>query len=244
MQIPTDFDASAEAPTRIGPLAGMLAGPIMFTGFVIAFFYCLDALYGEKRDRSILFWKSLPVSDLVAVASKAIIPLVVIPAVAIVTAMALQLVVLIVGSAILMARGISLGGLSAGLPLIEFWGAQVIRIFALVLWYSPIYAWLFLVSVTARRAPFVWAILVPLGIAVMEKIAFGTVYVGRAIADRLIGGGKLMEVAQADHVKFMSAQPATNIMPLVTSPAFWIGLFLSVVVMAGVVYLRRSREPI
>jgi len=37
---------------------------IMFTTLVVAVFYCLDALHGERRDRSILFWKSLPVSDL------------------------------------------------------------------------------------------------------------------------------------------------------------------------------------
>ena len=242
--IPPDFDADGEAASRIAPLAGMLAGPIMFTSFVISFFYCLDALYGEKRDRSILFWKSLPISDLVAVSAKAMIPMLVIPAVAVVTAMALQIVVLVVGSAILMARGISVNGFLAGVPLIEFWGLQVVRTAALVLWYAPLYAWLFLVSVTAKRAPFVWAILVPLGIAVLERIAFGTFYVGKVIVDRLIGGGRMMQVAQTDHVKFMSAQPATNILPLVTTLGFWIGLVVAVAVMAVVVYLRRSREPV
>ena len=52
---------------------------IMGTTFVVAMFYCLDALHGERRDRSILFWKSLPVSDLTTVLSKAAIPLVVLP---------------------------------------------------------------------------------------------------------------------------------------------------------------------
>ena len=52
----------------------------MFTTFIVGVFYCLDALHGERRDRSILFWKSLPVSDLTTVLSKASIPLVVLPA--------------------------------------------------------------------------------------------------------------------------------------------------------------------
>ncbi len=55
------------------------AGCIMATAFIVGVFYCLDALHGERRDRSILFWKSLPVSDLTTVLSKASIPLVVLP---------------------------------------------------------------------------------------------------------------------------------------------------------------------
>ena len=52
---------------------------IILTAFVVGVFYCLDALYGERRERSILFWKSLPVSDLTTVLSKATIPLVILP---------------------------------------------------------------------------------------------------------------------------------------------------------------------
>src|ERR1700687_5194317 len=48
----------------------------IFTAFMVGVFYCLDALHGERRDRSILFWKSLPVSDLTTVLSKASIPIV------------------------------------------------------------------------------------------------------------------------------------------------------------------------
>src|SRR5262249_51453335 len=57
-----------------------IAGLIVLTAFLVGVFYCLDALYGERRDRSILFWKSLPVSDLTTVLSKASIPLVILPA--------------------------------------------------------------------------------------------------------------------------------------------------------------------
>src|SRR5258708_18408447 len=52
-----------------GPF-GFSAGLIMGTAFVVGIFYSLDALHGERRDRSILFWKSLPVSDLMTVLSK------------------------------------------------------------------------------------------------------------------------------------------------------------------------------
>src|SRR3954447_3546571 len=52
---------------------------VMVATFLVSIFYCLEALRGERRDRSILFWKSLPVSDLTSVLSKATIPLVILP---------------------------------------------------------------------------------------------------------------------------------------------------------------------
>src|SRR5438477_6996605 len=60
----------------------VVAMVLIVTAFIVGFFYCLDALYGERRDRSILFWKSLPVSDATTVPSKAVVPLAILPAIA------------------------------------------------------------------------------------------------------------------------------------------------------------------
>src|SRR4029078_10410493 len=68
---PVKTRAAIEAPYD------MAAIMLILTAFVVGVFYCLDALYGERRDRSILFWKSLPVSDRTTLLSKATIPLVV-----------------------------------------------------------------------------------------------------------------------------------------------------------------------
>src|SRR5712664_99850 len=65
--------AAIELPYNI------VAMMLIVTAFIVGFFYCLDALYGERRDRSILFWKSLPVSDLTTVLSKFSIPLIILP---------------------------------------------------------------------------------------------------------------------------------------------------------------------
>src|SRR5437660_7568701 len=65
---------------------------MIFVVFIVGVFYCLDALHGERRDRSILFWKSLPVSDLTTVLSKAIIPLAVLPAIAFALTVCVQLI--------------------------------------------------------------------------------------------------------------------------------------------------------
>src|SRR3954452_573951 len=82
--------AAIELPYNI------VAMMLIVTAFIVGFFYCLDALYGERRDRSILFWKSLPVSDLTTVLSKAIIPLAILPAIVFVVVVATQFFMLLI----------------------------------------------------------------------------------------------------------------------------------------------------
>src|SRR5205823_11768547 len=85
----------AKARTGIEAPYDMAAIMLILTAFIVGLFYCLDALHGERRDRSILFWKSLPVSDLTTVLSKAIIPLALLPLIAFVIVIATQLVMLL-----------------------------------------------------------------------------------------------------------------------------------------------------
>src|SRR6266704_1063821 len=99
-------------------LAAMM---MIFTVFIVGVFYCLDALHGERRDRSILFWKSLPVSDLTTVLSKAIIPLAVLPLITFVIVIATQLVMLLWTSANLLAHGMSTASTWAHFPVIQNW---------------------------------------------------------------------------------------------------------------------------
>src|SRR6516164_10551664 len=83
------------------------ASLLMGTFLLVAFFYCLEALQRERRDRSILFWKSLPVSDLTTVAAKASIPFVVLPLLTCAITFVTQFIVLLVSSAVLAASGLS-----------------------------------------------------------------------------------------------------------------------------------------
>src|SRR5436305_8302852 len=80
---------------------------LIFTAFIVGVFYCLDALHGERRDRSILFWKSLPVSDLTTLRSKATIPLATLPLVTFAIILATQVVMLLWASVLLITHGMS-----------------------------------------------------------------------------------------------------------------------------------------
>ena len=120
------------------------AGIVMITALIVAFAYCLSALNAERRDRSILFWKSLPVSDLTTVLAKAAVPTIIIPVVAFAAILATQLVVLLASATSWNAAGDVISTTLIYGPLV------------LGLWYAPIYGWLLLVSSWAKRGAFLW----------------------------------------------------------------------------------------
>ena len=105
-----------EKPLRLNPAQpqapyDMAAGLMMLTGIVVSVFYCLDALHGERRDRSILFWKSLPVSDVTTVLAKASIPLVILPLLTFAIIVAMQWLMLLISSLVLLVSGQSVATL-------------------------------------------------------------------------------------------------------------------------------------
>src|SRR5713101_5106326 len=165
-------------------LAAMM---MIFIVFIVGVFYCLDALHGERRDRSILFWKSLPVSDLTTVLSKVTIPLVVLPLVSFAITVCVQLIMLLETSVVLIFHGVSPATTLAYVPVFQNWLVLLYGLVALALWHAPIYGWLLLVSGWARRATFLWAVLPLIAIQIFERITFGTSYFGSFVKHRLFG---------------------------------------------------------
>lgn len=206
---------------------------------IIAVSYCVSALHAERRDRSILFWKSLPVSDLTTVLSKMVIPMAVLPAITAAVILVTQLVILAFSTVIL-----SLSGVSPAVPA-QLFAAPLSMIYGLVtaaLWYAPIYAWLLLVSGWARRSPFLWAVLPPAALCLVEKLAFNTYHLASFLGHRLVGGGSEAFMGKSHG---MNAD-VTQLNPggFLASPGLWLGLLFAAACVAGAVWLRRRREPI
>src|SRR5438128_4763288 len=107
----------------------LAAALIMGTALIVGIFYSLDALYGERRDRSILFWKSLPVSDLTTVLSKITIPLVILPLLSFAITVATQFIMLLLSSAILAGSGVNIGTLWAEA---SFFHVSLVLLFLLI----------------------------------------------------------------------------------------------------------------
>jgi ABC-2 type transport system permease protein len=217
---------------------------IMGTTFIVALFYCLDALHGERRDRSILFWKSLPVSDLTTVLSKASIPLVVLPLLTFAIIIATQWIMLLLSSAVLLGSGLSGATLWTQVPWFQMSLMLLYHLLAVhALYYAPIYGWLLLVSGWARRAAFLWAGLPLLAICVVEKIAFNTSHFGAMLQSRLSGGPEGGTFPVTDSVPI---HPLTHLAPLhfLSSPGLWVGLAVFAAFLAAAVRLRRYQGPV
>ena len=215
------------------------AALIMGVAMVVGLFYTLDALYGERRDRSILFWKSMPVSDLTTVLSKLAIPLLVIPVLSFAIAVVTQFIMLLLASTVLVGSGANIAAL---------WAQQSIFRFSLELfyhmltvhglWYAPLYAWLLLVSAAAPRAPFVWAVLPPFMIWGVEKMAFNTTYFLSLLKVRLTGAPDPEMPRNADFMSMLIPHHFFG------QPGLWAGLAVAAVFLAIAVRLRRYRGPI
>ena len=214
---------------------------IVATALLVGFFYCLGALQNERRERSILFWKSLPVSDLTTVLSKATIPLLVLPLTIFAIIVATHLIMFVFSGPIHALRGLN-GAQGYDAPsLLRIWTVVGYILGVLPLWYAPVWAWLLLVSGWARRMAFVWAVAPPLALCIIEKIAFDTSYFAAFLGDRLAGGvseatnatskGRMLDLSQLDPAKF------------VASPGLWLGLVIAATLLAAAVSLRRYRDP-
>jgi ABC-2 type transport system permease protein len=211
---------------------------------LVTLFYCADALHSERRDRSILFWKSLPVSDLTTVLAKASIPFLILPLLTFVLTGVLQFAILLLSSVVLLANGLSVGSLWAHLPVLQMSLLMLYHIMtAHALWPAPVYCWLLLVSGWARRAAFLWAALPVLAIAGVEKLAFHTQHFATLVGQRLIGNTEPLSYASPD---IFPTDPMTHITPVhfLLSPALWIGLVVAVAFLAAAVRLRRHQGPV
>ena len=227
-------------PGQLAAHDELVAGVLMGTTLLVAIFYCLDALYDERRDRSILFWKSMPVSDWTAVLSKMAVPMVVLPVVTFVITIATQLIMLLASSAFLSMNGRSAGALWK-LPWLQMSSGMLYHLVTVhSLYYAPIFGWLLLVSAWAKRLPFLWAFLPLAAIGFTEKIVFNTAHFGTMLGSRISGGmgsdptkgGALMMPWPSHPLEFL------------TRPGLWIGLAIAAACVAAAVRLRRYRDPI
>jgi ABC-2 type transport system permease protein len=217
------------------------AALIMGIALVVGIFYSLDALYGERRDRSILFWKSMPVSDLTTVLSKLSIPLVVIPLLSFAITVVTQFIMLLLASTVLVGSGANI----AALWTQQSFFRSTLDLFYHILtvhglWYAPLYAWLLLVSAAAPRAPFVWAVLPPFVIWGVEKIAFNTTYFLSLLKVRLMGPPD-PEMTMPRNADLMSTLIPHHFF---AQPGLWAGLAIAAVFIAVAIRLRRYRGPI
>jgi len=218
-------------------------GLIMGAAFIVSIFYSLDALYGERRDRSILFWKSLPVSDFTTVLAKASIPLLVLPVVAFVITVVTESIMLLLSSMVVLTSGLGVATLWSRVQLYQgmfMLGYHLVTVH--VLWYAPLYAWLLLISAWARRSPFIWAALPPFAVGIFERLAFHSSHFSDFLKYRFSGGGQAVNNMKDN----FPLDPEMHLTPgiFLATPGLWGGLVFAAIFLFAAARLRRYREPI
>jgi ABC-2 type transport system permease protein len=244
-----DLSSESQQVAVFSIIQWVLAMPLYIVIIFVGSFYLLDCLYAERKDRSILFWKSLPVSDGLTVCAKLLVGLVVVPF----AVFALALLAHLVFTAILGAR-VALGSLPPVLTWnsYEWLRTEAVMLLATlfaVLWYAPIAGYLLLVSAWARRAPMLWATLPFVLGPVLEWVAFGTRYLLGFIDYRvngiwgILGVGHLNIISKhGPHHPVGTALEVLDFRGALTDIDLWLGLVVTAALAYAAIRIRRYRD--
>ena len=240
----------------------ILSTPLFLMLSVIVFFYCLAALHDERRDRSILFWKSLPLSDASTVLSKVAVATCLAPAITFVVATVTSLILLFIGALMFAFYGNNLFGMLLSTPQLYLAPLQLLALLPVyALWALPTVGYLLMVSAWARSKVVLWAAGTPLMIVVVVKWTdflsdgrglkaewFTEHIVARCLGSVLPGGWLAGHNVQAE--KFLLAGTKTFDLSLVvkhsylamSDPGFWIGVAAGVAMIYVAIRLRRWKD--
>jgi ABC-2 type transport system permease protein len=219
---------------------------------ILTVFYCLDSLYAERKDKSILFWRSMPVTDAETIISKLLTALIVIPVVSIIAIMATHLVNLIVTSIWVSMKGGDAGLLIWGsVSLLDNWLAAFAVVLACGIWMSPFIGWFLFVSAYTKRSPLLMAFMPLFLLALLEKIILRT----HVFAEHVLGRSEGMPLIRTNNIErffdeeqWRIAEGGTSLLAhldfvqFLTSPALWAGIVVCGLLSTAAIYVRRYRD--
>lgn len=260
-EITQNLDAAQRASVgaAIDISALMTAGQIGLVVAIVVFFYCLGALYDERRDRSVLFWKSLPVSDRDTVLSKAFSALLVAPVIGAVVGIATAFGTHLMLAVYLAFHGVNVFDLLLGAasPL-KVTGYLLAIIPLNLLWALPTVGWLLLCSAWARSKPFLWAVALPIGAGVlvswfdiMRGLSLPDSWFWTHIVARLLGSvvpGSWIDFKTLERANIrgpedvMDLASLGNFYQVLLQPSIWIWAAIGAAMIVVAIRLRRWRE--
>ena len=217
----------------------VLGFPILLTVGFGLLAYSLSTFADERKDRSLIFWRSLPVSDLTTVLSKVFIVTLIVPLMVIPYIILLQLVAMTSASIFFSTNDIVSFGWLWGSYIITDWFRIIFSLWAQSLWSLPLFLWLMLAGTYAAR-PIAGAIVPPVILIVLEGVIFKTNLVLEFIENR-IGFWSRSDSFPKEYQEIRVVD-ISDILLLFSTQAFWIGILASVILVAGIVYVRSSNS--
>lgn len=263
-QLATQQDGTAQ----IGALAqsqkvvrGVLYAVAMLINVVLQIlmiFYLLDSLYGERKDYSILFWKSLPLSDTMVVVSKLVFAAIVIPFISLITMMLAQAMTLALQSYTLTETTGAVSLLWQHAELAGFWRSLFILLMEQSIWFFPVMGWLLLCSVWSRRSPFIPAVIIPLLIIFVDSGFRLNTNISEMLVERVpvgfiseigVDGFKELETdngftAQADISSWwetMGSLDLAGFIDFLSRTKVWLGFIIGLIMVGLTIWLRRRQ---
>ena len=257
--------ASADDLAQMGKaLDATMVAFAVIVGIVLSFvifFYLLGALYDDRKDRSILFWKSLPLSDTGTVLSKVIAAIIIAPAIAVAVVLAGYISLQVLVSLWLLGHGAN------PIPLLwlhadpfALWFRMLVTIPVSAIWALPTVGWLLLWSAAARSKPFLWAIIVPIIVGVLnlwvglldlphirESFYWRDLF-GRALFSMIPGSWVSPQMGEAGFAAHHGEMVTRGLLSYesmgraLTTPDMWIGAAVGVALIAAAIWFRRWRD--
>ncbi len=217
--------------STISRYLGVLSAPVRIVLIFVIFYYLLGALYDERRNRSILFWKSMPVSDCMTVGSKMMAALVIAPLIALACIAFTQICALLIASVLAPSADADIWSVIwSPARLFAHWSFLISFFVVQVIWSWPVICWVVLVSSFARAIPMMWAIGIPIGLIVAEKMLLPVEWMGDFMARHLkFYDG--MSVAAADF-------DVHQITGMFTDVELWIGVLIGSLFVYGAIWKR------
>jgi ABC-2 type transport system permease protein len=207
---------------------------------LVGFFYLCDCLFTERKDRTILFWKSLPVSDTMTVLSKLLVALIAVPLVVYALAFVTNLIAFLIFKVAV--------GFSPATDTPKYWtalnwlrlnGYLLMDVFILALWYAPIAAYQLFVSVTVPRVVFVWTLLPPLALVLAQKLFLDSWSLRDLILHRLGVAGDSLNGRGNESAESMIEM--VNAFPMLARTELWIGVAIAAALVFLTIRIRRHR---
>jgi len=224
----------------------------LFALAILTTFYSLDSLYAERKDKSILFWRSLPITDAETVISKLLTAVFVLPLFTVAAIIVTHLVNLVITTGWVIVKGGNAAHLVWGsVTLFDNWAAALIVTVASAIWMSPFIGWFLFVSAFTKRSPLLMAFMPLIIVPIIEWIFFRS----KIFASAVFGRGEVIPLFREMDIEhffdeermqvneeLVSLLAHINVGKFLLSPSVWVGMVVCGILVTAAIYVRRYRD--